>query len=59
MKASPLHALRMVLSAFLGIRRQGDHDQAKVTPIQIVAVAVIAAALFVGAIVTVARVVTG
>jgi len=59
MKASPLQALRMVLSAFLGIRGKGDHQQMQVTPMQIIVVAVIAAALFVGGIVTVVRLVTG
>ncbi|MDH5534349.1 MAG: DUF2970 domain-containing protein [Betaproteobacteria bacterium] len=59
MKASPLQLLRMVLSAFLGIRRKGDDQQAQVTPIQIIVVAVIAAALFVVGIVTVVRLVTG
>ena len=48
----------MVLSAFLGIRRKGAHEQAQVTPRQIIVVAVVAAALFVAAIVTVVRLVT-
>jgi hypothetical protein len=58
-KASPLQALRMVLSAFLGIRRKGAHEQAQVTPLQVIVIGVIAAALFVTAIVTVVRLVAG
>lgn len=59
MKASPLEALRMVLSAFLGIRRKGAHEKAQVTPLQVIVVGIIAAALFVTVIVTVVRLVTG
>lgn len=59
MKASPLEALRTVLSAFLGIRRKGDHELARVTPIQVIAVGVAVAALFVAGIVVVVRLVTG
>lgn len=38
-----------VLSAFIGIRRKGDHDEAaeSLTPLQVIITGVVAAALFV------------
>lgn len=36
----------MVLSAFIGIRRQGQQEEIKVTPVQLVIIGLIAAALF-------------
>lgn len=57
-KAGPLQALRMVLSAFLGIRARKEHDRVEVTPLQIIITAVIAAAMFVLTVITVVRVVT-
>lgn len=58
-KAGPLQVLRMVLSAFVGIRRRDEHDKIVVTPLQVLITAIIAGALFVGTIVTVVRMVTG
>ena len=57
-KASLLQVVRMVLSAFLGIRKRTDHDKIVVSPVQIIIVAVIAAAMFVGTVVSVVRLVT-
>jgi hypothetical protein len=54
--ASLLQALKMVLSAFVGIRRRGD-QRVRVTPLQLVIIGVIAAALFVFAVKTVVRLV--
>jgi hypothetical protein len=56
-KASLLQVVQMVLSAFLGIRKRTDHDKIVVTPVQIIIVAVIAAAMFVGTVVSVVRLV--
>ncbi len=56
-KASLLQVVRMVLSAFLGIRKRTDHDKIVVAPVQIIIVAVIAAAMFVGTVVSVVRLV--
>jgi hypothetical protein len=56
-KASLLQVVQMVLSAFLGIRKRADHDKIVVTPVQIIIVAVIAAAMFVGTVVSVVRLV--
>ena len=57
-KATPLQVVRAVLSAFLGIRRKGEHESIKLTPLQLIVTGVIAAALFVASLVTVVRLVT-
>jgi hypothetical protein len=51
-----LQAIKMVLSAFIGIRRQGQ-QQIKVTPLQVVITGIIAAAIFVFTVITVVRLV--
>ena len=50
--ASLFQSIKMVLSAFIGIRRQ---QQVKVTPVQVVITGIIAAALFVFTLITVVR----
>jgi len=47
----------MVLSAFIGIRRQNPQQQIRVTPVQIVITGIIAAAVFVLTVITVVRLV--
>lgn len=56
-KATLLQVVRMVLSAFLGIRKRADHEKIVVTPVQVIIVAVIAGAMFVGTVVSVVRLV--
>ena len=56
-KASLLQVVRMVLSAFLGIRKRADHEKIVVSPLQVIIVAVIAWAMFVGTVVSVVRLV--
>lgn len=56
-KATLLQVVRMVLSAFLGIRKRADHEKIVVTPLQVIIVAVIAGAMFVGTVVSVVRLV--
>ena len=56
-KASLLQVVRMVLSACLGIRKRADHEKIVVTPLQVIIVAVIAGAMFVGTVVSVVRLV--
>lgn len=46
----------MVLSAFIGIRRQ---QEVRVTPVQVVITGIIAAAVFVFSVITVVRLVLG
>ena len=57
-KASPLQVLRMVLSAFIGIRKRGEHEKIEVTPVQVIIFGIIAGAVFVGTIVSVVRFIT-
>lgn len=47
----------MVLSAFVGLRKQNRQQEIRVTPVQIVITGIIAAALFVLTIVSIVRVV--
>ena len=56
--ASFLDVVKTVLSGFLGIRRKSAHDQAKITPAQVILVAVIAVVLFILTLVTIVRFVT-
>lgn len=57
-KASPLQAVRIVLSAFLGIRTRAEHEKVEITPVQIIVTGVIVGAVFVATIVSVVRWVT-
>jgi hypothetical protein len=56
-KATLFQVVRMVLSAFLGIRKRTEHEKIVVSPVQVIIVGVMAAALFVGTVVTVVRLV--
>jgi hypothetical protein len=55
--ASLFQAIKMVLSALIGIRKQGRPQEIKVTPLQVVITGIIAAALFVFTVITVVRLV--
>jgi|GEM_PF-817186 len=57
-KATLLQVLRMVLSAFIGIRKRGEPEKIEVTPLQVIIIGVIAGAVFVGTIVSVVQWVT-
>ena len=54
--ASLFQAIKMVLSAFIGIRKAGQQE-IRVTPLQLVITGVILAALFVFSVITVVRLV--
>lgn len=56
-KATLFQVVRMVFSAFLGIRKRTEHEKIVVSPVQVIIVGVMAAALFVGTVVTVVRLV--
>ena len=56
-RASLFQAIKMVLSAFIGIRKQGQQQEIRVTPLQVVITGIIAAALFVFTVITVVRLV--
>ena len=55
--ASLFQGIKMVLWAFIGIRKQNPEQELKVTPLQIVITGIIAAALFGLTISTVVRLV--
>ncbi len=57
-RATPLQAAKTVFWAFFGVRRGKDHASVTLTPLQIVAAAVIGAVLFVVTIVSVVHLVT-
>ncbi|MDH4150342.1 MAG: DUF2970 domain-containing protein [Betaproteobacteria bacterium] len=57
-KATLFQVLRMVLSAFIGIRKRGGPEQIRVTPVQVIIIGVLAGAIFVGTIVSVVQWVT-
>lgn len=46
-RASPLQVAGAVFSAFFGVRRRGDHEAIKLTPVQVIVAGIIGAALFV------------
>ena len=55
--ASLFQGIKMVLSAFIGIRKQNPQQELKVTPLQIVITGIIAAVLFGLTVSTVVRLV--
>jgi hypothetical protein len=57
-QASFLDVVKTVLSGFIGIRRKSAHDQAKITPAQVIVVAITAVVLFILTLVTIVRIVT-
>jgi hypothetical protein len=57
-KATLPQVLRMVLSAFIGIRKRGEPEKISVTPVQVIIVGIIAGAIFVGTIVSVVQFIT-
>ena len=59
-KASPLQVAKAVLSAFIGIRKRSahEHDAVTITPLQVIVVGIIFAAIFVLSLVTLVRYIT-
>jgi hypothetical protein len=58
-RAGPLTVAKAVFWSFFGIRKRSDHesDMVRITPAQAIVAGLIGAALFVGAIVVVVRIV--
>ncbi|MGE0557497.1 MAG: DUF2970 domain-containing protein [Burkholderiales bacterium] len=54
-KATLFQVIRMVLSAFLGIRKRAEHEKIEVTPLQVIIVGVMAGAVFVATVVSVVQ----
>ena len=48
--ASPLQVVRTVVSAFFGVRRRRDHEAVVLSPVQVIVVGIVCAALFVGSL---------
>jgi hypothetical protein len=58
-QASFLDALKTVLAGFAGVRRRADHERAQIRPLHVVIAGVLCAALFVGTLVVIVRLVAG
>jgi len=58
-KAGPLQVAKAVCWSFFGIRRRAEHeaDVGRLTPLQVIVAGLIGAALFVGALVLIVRLV--
>ena len=56
-RATPLQVAKAVASAFFGVRRRGAHESIKLTPAQVIAAGIIGAALFVGTLLLIVRLV--
>lgn len=54
-KATFPEVLRMVLSAFIGIRKREEHEKLEVSPVQVIIIGVCAAAVFVLSVLSVVR----
>ena len=52
-------ALKTVLSALIGIRRQADHERRRIDPAHVIVAGVGLAALFVFTLLAIVRIVTG
>ena len=57
--ASLFQAIKMVLSAFIGLRKQHPDQQLQVTPLQVVITGILCGAMFVFSIMMVVRFVLG
>lgn len=57
-KATLFQVMRMVSWGLLGIRRREEHDKFAVTPVQVIVIAIMAGAVFVGTIVSVVQFIT-
>ena len=57
--ATLFQAIKMVLSAFIGIRKQSAREEIRVTPVQLVIIGIIAAVLFAFTVRMVVRLVLG
>ena len=57
--ASFLDTVKTVLFGFLGVRRQADHERARINPVRVIIVAIVLVALFIFTIRTIVRIVVG
>ncbi len=54
-----MDTVKTVLFGFIGIRRKGDHEQARLNPVHIVIAALVLAAIFIFTLITIVRIVVG
>lgn len=58
-RATLLQTVKAVFSAFMGVRRSDDHGAATLSPVKVIVVGIVCAALFVTALIVVVRLVVG
>lgn len=54
-----MHAVKTVLSGFIGVRRKADHEAQRLNPAHVIVAGVVLAALFVLTLVAIVSVVAG
>jgi hypothetical protein len=52
-----METIKTVLSGFIGVRRKADHERAPLNPVHVIVAGVILAALFIGTLITIVRIV--
>jgi hypothetical protein len=57
-RGSFLDAVKTVLSGFIGIRRQADHENASLNPVHLIIAAIVFVLLFIFTLLAVVRIVT-
>jgi len=55
--AGPLDVAKTVLYGLVGIRRKSDHENVRITPLQVIVAAIVLVALFVFTLITIVRIV--
>ena len=58
-RAGPLDVAKTVLHGLIGVRRKADHENVRITPLQVIVAAVILVALFIFTLLTIVRIVVG
>jgi hypothetical protein len=53
-----MHAVKAVLSGFIGIRRRADAEKAQLNPVHVIIVAVVCVVIFILSLVTIVHFVT-
>jgi len=56
-RAGPLDVAKTVLYGLIGIRRKSDHENVRITPLQVIVAAIVLVALFIFTLITIVRIV--
>jgi len=56
-RAGPLDIAKTVLSGLIGVRRKADHENVRITPLQVIVAAIVLVALFIFTLITIVRIV--